>query len=881
MKQSFPAPIRTVEGITEYQLSNGLTVLLFPDASTQNVTVNITYLVGSRHEGRGEGGMAHLLEHMLFKGTPDHPNVKATFQDHGAVYNATTGFDRTNYFSIVSATDQNLEVILKLEADRMINSLIRQEDFDVEMIVVRNEFEMGENNPIQILHDQIFACAYQWHNYGKTTIGNLSDIERVPLVNLKAFYKKYYRPDNAVLIVAGNFKLEKTQEWIMRYFDTLGNPAYLLEDTYTEEPTQEGPREVRLTRVGDVAQMAVAYHIPAASHPDFAILDVLSEVLVNEPSGLLYQSFVQSGIASELFSMVHALKEPGLFMIFLRPSYNDQISVVLEKMLTQLENLTEVDITPENVERAKIRISTQNILISKSSNDLALELSESISQGDYRLFFYIRDQIKHITVDDVLRVARTYLVENNRTTGKFIPTMQPKFAIIPPVPDVKSLLEGYCSAENIHIGEEFEATTENIDAHTSRDVLASTIKTALLSKMTRGKTNIARFVFPFGNEANLSGKRAALQLIPTLLSRGTKDLTLQQVEDKLDKLQSSLDIYPAQPGIVVVDIASDQYHLPEVIVLAADLMQKPRFSQEEFVLVQKRELADLKEIRMDPMQIGMIELHRLKNPFPVDSIHYIPTVDEVINELQAITFEDIQDVYSQFYGANHLEVAMVGSFDLSITSTVEKYFGNWSSSAAYNRVMTPYVPALNELRQLVTPDKKMAIVALGVNFAMRNDDIHYPAIMLANYILGEDMKSRLMRRLREQEGISYEAGSSLTVSQYHASADLNLYATCPANKADFALQLMQAEYDHWLDKGVTDQELLESKQSFQFYFNNLLANDKFILQALSTMLGVNRTFGYYTQLLNQVKQLNTEDIRKALDIFLHNATVASVKAGDF
>ena len=200
-----PAKGPKVEGITEYRLANGLKVLLYPDQSKPTVTVNITYFVGSRHEGYGETGMAHLLEHMVFKGTPTHADIWKLLQDRGAQFNGTTWYDRTNYYEELPATPENLEFALKLEADRMVNSRIAGEDLAKEFSVVRNEFEMGENNPAGVLEEKMFAAAFQWHNYGKTTIGSRSDIEKVPVENLREFYRKHYQPDNAMLIVAGKF----------------------------------------------------------------------------------------------------------------------------------------------------------------------------------------------------------------------------------------------------------------------------------------------------------------------------------------------------------------------------------------------------------------------------------------------------------------------------------------------------------------------------------------------------------------------------------------------------------------------------------------------------------------------------------------------------
>src|SRR6266550_8842352 len=228
-----PKKIASVEGITEYQLDNGLRVLVFPDSSQSKVTVNMTVLVGSRQEGYGETGMAHLLEHMVFKGTPRHPHVPKELQEHGAQFNGSTSNDRVNYFETLAATDENLDFALDLEADRMVNSFIKKEDLDSEMTVVRNEFERGENSPGSVLSKRIAAAAYDWHNYGKSTIGNRSDIERVPVENLRAFYKKYYQPDNAVVVIAGRFDEAKALALVQKYFGVLPRPARKLENTYT------------------------------------------------------------------------------------------------------------------------------------------------------------------------------------------------------------------------------------------------------------------------------------------------------------------------------------------------------------------------------------------------------------------------------------------------------------------------------------------------------------------------------------------------------------------------------------------------------------------------------------------------------------------------
>jgi zinc protease len=310
-----PKKIVTVEGITEYQLDNGVRILLFPDPSTSAVTVNLTVLVGSRHEGNGETGMAHLLEHMVFKGTPKHPNVPKALRDHGARFNGTTWVDRTNYFETMPASDENLEFALDLEADRLVNSFVKREDLVSEMTVVRNEFEAGENNPEGVLSQRMSAVAYEWHNYGKSTIGNRSDIERVPIESLQAFYRKYYQPDNVVLIVAGKFEEAKALGLIAKYFGVLKRPERRLMETYTEEPAQDGERSVVLRRVGKVGVVGAMYHVCAGAHEDHPAVGVLSEILAAEPTGRLYKALVESHLANQVSASAAAWHDPGILEI--------------------------------------------------------------------------------------------------------------------------------------------------------------------------------------------------------------------------------------------------------------------------------------------------------------------------------------------------------------------------------------------------------------------------------------------------------------------------------------------------------------------------------------------------------------------------------------
>src|SRR5437762_1553630 len=264
------ARVTSVEGVTEYRLPNGLKILLIPDRSIDTVTVNVTYLVGSRHEGYGETGMAHLLEHLMFRGTRRFANIKADFQERGARYNGSTSYDRTNYYETFPSSEKTLAHVLDVEADRMVNASIARRDLDAEMTVVRNEFESGENSAFGVLRERMAASAYLWHKYGKAIIGARSDIENVPIERLRAFYRHYYQPDNAVLLMSGKLEEPAALRLAQKHFGKIPRPSRTLRATYTVEPTQDGERAVTLRRAGDVQIVSALYHMPPGTHPEYA-----------------------------------------------------------------------------------------------------------------------------------------------------------------------------------------------------------------------------------------------------------------------------------------------------------------------------------------------------------------------------------------------------------------------------------------------------------------------------------------------------------------------------------------------------------------------------------------------------------------------------------
>src|SRR5438034_5145263 len=633
----------TIEGITEYRLDNGLRILLYPDQSTSTVTVNLTVLVGSRQEGYGETGMAHLLEHMVFKGTPTHTNIPKMLNEHGAQWNGSTSSDRVNYFETLAATDENLEFAIALEADRLVNSYIRREDLDSEMTVVRNEFERGENSPQGVLMKRIEAAAYEWHNYGKTTIGNRSDIERVPVENLRAFYRKFYQPDNVVLVVAGSFDEAKALGLVQKYFGAIPRPARKLENTWTEEPAQDGERLVALRRVGDVGAIGVAYHIPAGPHEDMAALQVLANILSTQPSGRLYQALVETRKASSASAFARGEHDPGLMTIQAEVTRDTSLEEVRDLIIATVEPIGAKGVTAEEVNRAKQQILKQREQAATDTSRIALSLSEWVAQGDWRLYFLHRDRIEKVTPTTVQAVAARYLQRNNRTVGLFIPTDQAERVAIPATPDVSLLLSNYKGRAPIAEGEAFEATPANVEARVQREELPEGIKVAFLPKKARGEEVHVALTLRYGDEENLKGFESVAGILPELMLRGTKQLSYQQLRDELDSLKATLSAGGgggggrgrrgggsggggAPAGAVSFSIQAKRDTLPAVLEMLRQVLREPILPGDQFEMLKRERLATLEQSRTEPGTLAPRLLQRRLNPYSTDDIRSVPTI---------------------------------------------------------------------------------------------------------------------------------------------------------------------------------------------------------------------------------------------------------------
>jgi zinc protease len=877
-----PTQLAEVEGIHEYRLANGLQVLLIPDASQPKVTVNVTYRVGSRMESYGETGMAHLLEHLMFKSTRHMANLGAELSRRGMQFNGSTTIDRTNYFETFPADAVQLAWALRTEAERMTGANVVRRDLDSEMTVVRNEMEAGENEPLNVLVEKSMAAAYQWHSYGKGVIGARSDVEHVNIAHLQAFYRRYYQPDNATLVVAGAFDAPRVLADIASVFGALPKPQRVLEAGWTVEPVQEGERTVTLRRQGGLQGLYLGYHVPGLTGSDFAALEVVANALGNTPSGRLHRRLVEPGKATEVAAWTLHSAEPGLLNLFVALNKGDSLEQAESVLLGAVEGLAAEPVTAAELERAQQQAARDFELTMGDSQRLCLALSESIAAGDWRLLFLQRDRMAALTLAEVNATAGTWLKASNRTLGRFIPTDSPERTPLPGQPTAAQALKDFKPRATLVAGEAFDAGPASIDRRTRRITLPSGLKLALLPKKTRGETVKVQVRLDFGTAQALRGQRTAGEQLLRSIASGTQHHTRAQIHDRANALKSEFSV-TGRAWQVQASLGSTRSNLAAALDLTAEVLREPAIPASEFEQQVHNQLGELAQAATDPTALGVTALWRGTQSYEPDDVRYSADFGQQAELVKALPREALATFHERFWGADHGEIAVVGDFDAdAVQAQLTRLFGDWVSASPYERLPIP--GATKQGLHLVTqvPDKANAFILGTLSLPLQDTDPDYPALVVAAQVLGGGtFESRLVTRLRQKEGLSYGAGAALQASDFEPHGSLDFYAIfAPQNRARVE-QAFAEELARFTSQGITAAELAAARQSIAASARTDRANDAGVAEAWTHWLQAGRSYAFAGDLEARIAALTLEQVDAAIRKWLDPAAVNWSLAGAF
>ncbi|SHL82360.1 M16 family metallopeptidase [Chryseobacterium contaminans] len=884
-KAEAPKFVSNTEGVKEYTLSNGMKVLLIPDASQSNMVVNIIYNVGSKHEGYGEKGMAHLLEHMLFKSTKKLGDIKKQLSDKGGDANGTTWYDRTNYYEIFPSSDENLKWALEMEADRMVNATILQTDLDKEFSVVRNEFEIGENNPGSVLMERIVSTAYLWHNYGNSTIGSKEDIERVKAPTLRKFYEKHYQPDNATLVVAGKFDEKQALNYISQYFSVIPRPSRVLDQTYTVEPAQDGERFVELKRSGDSKIVGALYHTAPYADKDYAALDALSEILTADPSGYLYKAMIDSHKAASVYSYQPTVRDAAFMYFGLEVPADKDVKAVESEFRTELDKVSTIKYTEQDVARAKAKILKQIENTKNNTINFAIGLTEIVGAGSYKLGMLYRDNVEKLTLADIQRVADKYFKTNNRTVGVFVPAKDEiRVKNIEYSDDqIATLTKDYKGKALEKEVAPFEASIKNLKANLSEGKLSNGMKYGVIKKEIKGGKVLGSFRFPVSNAKDLSGKSQIGALMAQVMKTGTKSHTKEQIQDMLDQWKSSIN-FSFKGQTLSANISTYKEHLPKVMDLMKEILTESNFPEAELAKTVNEYNTYLEGSLNDPQALAFTEIGKITENYPKESIYYTPSFKEQIEANKTIKRQELVDFYNKIIGSNNGVGTMIGDVDSKTASSLmENTFGKWNSKSNYEQIKPELFATKKEDKIYLTPDKENGAAVGKISFSMDRKSPDYPALLIANEMLGSGgfMTARIPMRLREKEGISYGAGSYMSVPSDNTVASWGWYAFFNPTKKDAVNKALKEEVNKAVKEGFTEEEFKSNLTSWLTSRKTNLGNDSTLMGLVNSQLQYGIPLEDYDTLEAKVSALKVGQVNDVLKKYISEDKLTSVFAGDF
>ena len=899
--------VKTVGSIDEYTLaSNGLQVLLMPEHSSPTLTFMVTYRVGSKNEVTGTTGATHLLEHLMFKGSKNHTrekgnNVDQLLERSGALYNATTWLDRTNYYANMGS--EHLGTVMAMEADRMRNLLLREEDRKPEMTVVRNEFERGENSPIQALYKEIYQTAFVAHPYHHSTIGHRSDIEKVSIQKLREFYDTYYWPNNATVTIIGDFQPAKALEMVQKTFGVYPRSPKPIPAVYTEEPVQNGARRVTVKRPGQLGVVAVAHKIPAATHPDFAAVAMMSAILGDGKNSRMYKAITNKNLSTGVEGEMGIFSDPSMHIVFapLAPgAKHEEVEAIL---VQEIERLKKDGVTDGELKAAVAKNTADSAYKLDGSFGIAGNINEFISAGDWTLFYGLDEAIKKVTAADIQRVAQKYLIEDSSTTGWFVPVSAAPAAAATAAPAAGTGTAGAkagfkdtlsdgpyyyrdprlnaasqpsMAAAKDGMAAAAAAPSAKIAPHVKRSKIAGV---DVIAYPTGVKDVVTlRASLPAGRSQGIKGNPAIPTLTGMLLDQGTKTQDKFAIAEKLEAVGAAINF---RVGTDLLDISarSLKKDAPLVLGLIAEQLRTPAFSAEEFAKVKKQMAGGIKRGLESTDYRASDAFNRATYPVGHPNRNVAP--DDMLVAIESATLDEVLAFHKTNYGPAAMTLVLVGDLDLpALQAEIGKAFAGWTGGQAVVRAEKP-APMGTAAKQDVVMDGKTSVsVVMGQASGLRYSDPDYQALRLATAILGSGFTGRLMANVRDKEGLTYDVGSILQADMFN-DGDWRLYGSFAPGLLDQGIASTQRQLKLWYDAGVTPAELSARKSNLIGGFKVDLATTGGMANALIAAVNRGLDVTWLDDLPVKVNAVSNEQVNAAIKKYLKPENMVTVRAGSF
>lgn len=879
--------VRTVGRISEYKLdANNLVVLLHPEHSAPVLTLMVTYRVGSANEVTGTTGATHLLEHLMFKGTPKFNKEKGTGFDQmldgiGASNNATTWYDRTNYFENMGS--EHLALAIELEADRMRNLRLLESDRQPEMTVVRNEFERGENSPFEALIKEIGAAAFIAHPYHHPTIGWRSDIEKVTIEKLREFYDTFYWPDNATVSVIGDFKPAEALALVRKHFAAIPKSPKPIPQVYTEEPEQQGARRVLVKRAGELGVVGLGHKTPPATHADFAPVMVLSVILTDGKNSRMFKSLTDKNLTTAVEAFLPLTKDPCLHITFAALAPGATHEQVEKIALAEIEKVRTEGVTDEEVKTAVAKRLADSAYQRDGTFAIASNLNEYIAIGDWTRFYSLDEKLREVTAADVKRVAAKYFQVDQSTTGWFVPLSseapakpagkKPSRADMEPRPSYRQdprTADGPAPSGG-------GAGSSDSTAIAPRVVRAKAAGIDVLCYPTGVKEVVTlRAALPAGSAFRSENGAAVPRLTAMLLDQGTTKQSKFAIAGQLEAVGATME-FNVTPQLVEVKAKCLRKDVAKVIALMAEQLRTPAFSAEEFEKAKKQLTGTIRRALEDPQ-------FRARDAFasaifPAGHPNRDTTAAELLAAIGSAKLQDVKDFHAKYYGPAGLTLVAVGDVDPKQMETeVGKAFAGWKGGVPLKFEAKSAAGGTAREIDVQMPEKTSVSVIVGLASGLRHSDPEAVALRLGTAVLGSGFTSRLVGNVRDTEGLTYSI-SAAPGKDNVTDGEWRVQASFAPSLLQKGLDSTKRHLTQWVEKGITPEELAQRKSNMiGLYKVDLATTEGMAETILNTVLRGN-PISWLDDYPKQINALTLEQVNGAIRKYVKPEQIVLIKAG--
>ncbi|CCH65745.1 ZINC PROTEASE [Richelia intracellularis HM01] len=834
-------------------LKNGLTILTKEVHSSPVVTLQVWYKLGSRDEETGLNGIAHQLEHVMFQGTKKRPiQFGRLFNALGGEWNAFTGYDHTAYYETVESN--KLFALLELEADRLRNALINAKALEIEKRVVISELQGYENSVDYRLGSAILKQKFPNHAYGLPVGGTKADVQKLNVEQVRKYYRNFYRPDNAVLVIVGDFNRKKTMEMVGKTFGKIPKPLQPIKRTRiakTLDSYKIASDPIVLKEPGNTALVQAVYPIPDVNHEDIPVLDVINYILSMDKNSYLERALVKSGLATEIKTYLPKLSAGGWYEILVKANPKQDLSKIDDAMKVEVAKLAQQPVTQQEVKRAQMKLTASLILDNRDITNQGIQLgNDETVTGDYRYTDKYLAALNRVSVGDVQRVNRKYLNPEVRTVGFFQPTFNYKDSKSP------SSLANSSTGEIIDFPEhqstineveekDFIQTSEYLPIVDCGPMvqeptlpqqfsLDNGLKLLLLPDQNTPTVTLNGYI-KAGQEFDPENKGGLAAMVAANLMSGTREQDGILIANNLASRGAGLEFESYREGVAIQG-SSLSADLPMLIRVLADVIKNPIFPEKELEISRKKALSKLAENSEDPTAVAIKTF--VQSVYPKHHpLHKFPSD----NSLNSINREDLISFNAKHYRPESTTLVLTGNFEMQqVYSLIQEEFSDWKAKIPAPSLKYPNVDIPENLVQLnpVVNDKAQAITYIGHQGIKRQDSRYYATLVLNQILGGDTVSSRLGAEIRDRQGLTYGIYSSVNAGNNFGTFAIEMQ-TAPED-ARQAIASTRKLMEDLHCQGVTAREVEAAKRTLISSYNVSLAQP----EELANQILMNEVYGF-------------------------------------